>query len=132
MALRVARSPNLIGNEEFFAEMNKKLPENTGAVDYNKSLTEATIKLIQDNISISLPRNSRVVSISFESPSSELAARIANAKASDDQAPSEKGGKQPPYEEWTRDALYERAQELGIEGRADMKKDELITALREH
>ncbi|MCA0908927.1 GumC family protein [Qipengyuania gaetbuli] len=81
MALRVARSLNLIGNEEFFAEMNKKLPENTGAVDYNKSLTEATIKLIQDNISISLPRNSRVVSISFESPSSELAARIANAYA---------------------------------------------------
>ena len=81
MALRVARSLNLIGNEEFFAEMNTKLPENTGAVDYNKSLTEATIKLVKDNIAISLPRNSRVVSISFESPSSELSARIANAYA---------------------------------------------------
>ena len=81
MAVRVARSLNLVGNEEFFAEMNKKLPEQTGAVDYNKALTEATIKLIQDNIWINLPRNSRVVSISFESPSPELSARVANAYA---------------------------------------------------
>jgi hypothetical protein len=64
--------------------------------------------------------------------SKEKAARIANAKANDDQSPSEKGGKQPPYEDWTRDALYERAQELDIEGRGDMKKSELIAALRNH
>ncbi|MCA0902364.1 GumC family protein [Qipengyuania aquimaris] len=81
MALRVARSLNLIGNEEFFSEMNTELPEQTTAMDYNKSLTEATIKLIKDNLSIALPRNSRVVSISFESPSSELSARLANAYA---------------------------------------------------
>ncbi len=64
--------------------------------------------------------------------SKEKAARIANAKASDDQSPSEKGGKASPYEEWTRDELYERAQELDIEGRSDMNKDELISALRDH
>lgn len=64
--------------------------------------------------------------------SKEKAARIANAKASDDQSPSEKGGKAKPYEEWTRDELYERAQELDIEGRSDMSKDELISALRDH
>ena len=62
--------------------------------------------------------------------SKQKAAAIANARASDDQNPSQKGGKQPPYEEWTKDALYDRAQELDIDGRSDMDKDELIEALR--
>ena len=62
--------------------------------------------------------------------SKEKAARIANAQASDSQNPSRKGGKQPPYEEWTKDELYSRAQELEIDGRSDMTKDELIEALR--
>ena len=35
-----------------------------------------------------------------------------------------------PYEERTLEELQERAKELGIEGRASMTKDELITALR--
>ncbi|MEM5517073.1 Rho termination factor [Henriciella sp. AS95] len=58
------------------------------------------------------------------------AARIANAKANPDMDPSEKGGKSPPYEEWTKDDLYDRAAELDISGRSDMTKDELIKALR--
>ena len=45
-------------------------------------------------------------------------------------SPSEKGGKAPPYEEWTKDELYDRAQELGIDGRSKMDKDALIEALR--
>ena len=64
--------------------------------------------------------------------SKEKAARIANAQANDDVSPSEKGGSQPPYEEWTKDELYDRAQELEIDGRSDMTKDELIEALRSH
>ena len=64
--------------------------------------------------------------------SKEKAARIANAQANDDMSPSEKGGSQPPYEEWTKDELYDRAQELEIDGRSDMTKDELIEALRSH
>ncbi|MCL3880748.1 Rho termination factor N-terminal domain-containing protein [Marivita sp. GX14005] len=60
----------------------------------------------------------------------EAAARIANAQANDSQHPSKKGGKQPPYEKWTKDELYDRAQELDIDGRSDMTKDELIDALR--
>ncbi|QXT40751.1 DUF7218 family protein [Gymnodinialimonas ceratoperidinii] len=62
--------------------------------------------------------------------SKEKAARIANAQASDSQNPSKKGGKASPYEEWTKDELYDRAQELDVEGRSDMSKDELIEALR--
>ncbi|MEL7212237.1 MAG: Rho termination factor [Pseudomonadota bacterium] len=58
------------------------------------------------------------------------AAAIANAQANENMSPSEKGGKAPPYEDWTKDELIERAGELDIEGRWDMTKDELIEALR--
>lgn len=57
--------------------------------------------------------------------SKEKAARIANTPDA-----SEKGGSSAPYEEWTKDELYDRAQELEIDGRSDMSKDELISALR--
>ena len=63
--------------------------------------------------------------------SKEKAARIANAKANGSQ-PSKKGGKAPAYEDMTKDDLYARAQEIGIDGRSDMTKDELIDALRNH
>ena len=71
-------------------------------------------------------------SLRGEGASKEKAARIANAKANDSMNPSKKGGKSSPYEDWSKDELYERAQEIGIEGRSDMDKDELIKALRSH
>ena len=67
-----------------------------------------------------------------EGASKEKAARIANAQANPDQNPSEAGGHAEPYEERTKDELYERAQEIGIEGRSEMDKAELIDALRNH
>lgn len=63
--------------------------------------------------------------------SKEKAARIANARAAGDE-PSKTGGKAPPYEDWTKHELYERAQEIGIKGRSNMSKGELIEALRKH
>ena len=65
-----------------------------------------------------------------EGNSKEKSARIANAQAREDRQPSKKGGKAPPYEEWTKEELYDRAAELDIEGRSDMNKAELIVALR--
>lgn len=62
--------------------------------------------------------------------SRQKAARISNAQANDDMQPSRKGGKAPPYEEWTKDALYDRAQDLDITGRSKMDKAGLISALR--
>lgn len=62
--------------------------------------------------------------------SKSKAAAIANAQDNDDMSPSEKGGKAPPYEEWTKDDLIDRAGDLDIEGRWDMTKAELIDALR--
>ena len=62
--------------------------------------------------------------------SKQKAARIANAQASDSQNPSKKGGEASPYEDWTKDELYDRAQELEISGRSEMDKAGLIEALR--
>lgn len=58
--------------------------------------------------------------------SKEKAARIAN---SDNEG---KGGKNKKYEKWSKDELYDKAEEVGIEGRSKMDKDELINALRNH
>ena len=68
-----------------------------------------------------------------EGMSKEKAARIANANAasSGNQA-SQKGGRSSSYEDKTVDELQEKARQVGIEGRSDMTKDELIDALRNH
>ena len=63
--------------------------------------------------------------------SEEKAARIANSRAAGEQ-PSKKGGKAPPYEDWSKEDLYEQAKKIGIEGRSGMSKAELIDALRNH
>ncbi|MBN2972314.1 Rho termination factor N-terminal domain-containing protein [Roseomonas aeriglobus] len=59
--------------------------------------------------------------------SKEKAARIANAKA---------GGtldhNSTRLEDRTKDELYDEAKEIGIEGRSDMSKDELVKAIRGH
>ena len=66
-----------------------------------------------------------------EGKSKSAAAAIANAAADESREEvGRRGGEQPPYEDWTKDELYERAQELDVEGRSEMDKDELIEALR--
>ncbi|MGA7280324.1 MAG: Rho termination factor [Acidimicrobiia bacterium] len=64
-----------------------------------------------------------------EGMSKEKAARIANTPRHE---AAQRGGESKPYEEWTKDDLDERAKEIGIEGRSEMDKAELITALRNH
>ncbi len=62
--------------------------------------------------------------------SGSKSAAIANAPANPPVRPSEKGGQATSCEEWSKDELYGRAQELDVDGRSDMTKDELIDALR--
>ena len=61
--------------------------------------------------------------------SKEKAARIANTSR---KKAAKKGGSSPKYEEWTKDDLYQKAKEVGIEGRSSMNKKELIDTLRNH
>jgi Rho termination factor, N-terminal domain len=64
-----------------------------------------------------------------EGESKEKAARIANTSRS---GAGKRGGKSGGYEGWTKQELQERAREIGIEGRSNMNKGELIDALRNH
>jgi hypothetical protein len=59
--------------------------------------------------------------------SKEKAARIANTTRS---TAGKRGGKSPKYEEWSKQQLYGKAREVGIEGRSSMSKQELMQALR--
>lgn len=59
--------------------------------------------------------------------SKEKAARIAN-----DPNSGKKGGKAEKYEDRTKEELYQKAKEIGIDGRSKMDKGELIEALRNH
>jgi hypothetical protein len=61
--------------------------------------------------------------------SKETAARIANTGCS---KAGKRGGRSPRYEYWSKDDLYQRAREIGIDGRSGMSKRELIQALRHH
>jgi hypothetical protein len=61
--------------------------------------------------------------------SKEKAARIANTGRS---TAGRRGGRRRSYEDWSKDDLLQRAREIGIEGRSNMNKGELIDALRNH
>lgn len=65
-----------------------------------------------------------------EGMSKEKAARIANAGSRS--STGRKGGNAEPYEDRSKQELYEKAKEVGIEGRSKMNKEELIRALRNH
>ena len=75
----------------------------------------------------SIKNDDQYEALRAQGASKEKAARIANTPNA-----GRKGGKAPPYEDWTRDALYQQARDIGIEGRSNMNKQALIDALRSH
>lgn len=66
-------------------------------------------------------------SLRDEGMSKEKAARISNAKA---EGSLEHRG--TDLEDRTKEELYDEAKDIGIEGRSDMSKKELIDAIRDH
>ena len=60
-----------------------------------------------------------------EGMSKTKAARIANTPDS-----GKKGGNAEKYEDRSKQELYDKAKQVGIEGRSEMTKEELISALR--
>ena len=72
-------------------------------------------------------------SLRDDGASKEKAARIANQAASEGRSEvGRRGGASASYDEWSKDDLYQRAKEIGIDGRSSMNKSELIDALRNH
>ena len=65
--------------------------------------------------------------------SKEKAARISNASADSSRSRTgRKGGRAGSYEDWSKEDLYDKAKDVGIEGRSKMNKEELVSALRDH
>jgi hypothetical protein len=64
-----------------------------------------------------------------EGESKGKAARIANTSRHN---AGRRGGKHGQYEDWSKNDLYQKAKQVGIEKRSYMDKDALIDALRNH
>jgi succinoglycan biosynthesis transport protein ExoP len=84
MVIRVAQALNLFNTEaQFFDKMNVTLPKPDPKVKREQQLRDAVIQTISDNLGVSLPRDSRVVTVSFKSPDPQFAAKVANSYASE-------------------------------------------------
>lgn len=78
LAERVARRLDLIGDERFYAAMETPSPDSTAS---DTERREQVLALLQDNMHVDLPRNTRIATIGFSSADPEMAARIANSFA---------------------------------------------------
>jgi len=78
LADRVARKLDLFGNQRFFAAMEEPLP---GREKTDVARREAVLSLLSGNLSVNLPRDTRIVQIGFNSTDPAMSARIANAFA---------------------------------------------------
>ncbi len=66
-----------------------------------------------------------------EGASKTKAARVANTAAGTSRTTvGKRGGSAPAYDDWSKSDLYERAKDVGVEGRSSMSKQQLIKALR--
>ena len=83
LAERVIDSLGLASSDAFIEQMGAVAPERgqRTAAEYAQFRREYVIRLVMSNFSVSPVRGSRLVEISFDSPSPALAARITNAYA---------------------------------------------------
>ncbi|HEX5764859.1 MAG TPA: Rho termination factor [Woeseiaceae bacterium] len=85
--------------------------------------------MAQKNHGSSIKDDEQYEALRRKGMSKEKAARIANT---DRKTAAKRGGKSAKYEEWSKEDLYEKAREVGIGGRSNMSKDQLIDSLRNH
>lgn len=78
LALRVIKRLRLEGNARFYEQMEVTAPDADASP---AAVREMTIALLQGNMQVRLPRNSRIAVITFESTDPALSAQIANAFA---------------------------------------------------
>ncbi len=78
LALRVAQKLKLIGNPHFYASQEVPAPEAGTSVEVARN---EVVGLLRTYLKVNLPRDSRIVTINYESTDPELSAQIANAYA---------------------------------------------------
>lgn len=82
LAERVAQDLKLFGSEQFLDAMGLEAPDApAGTLSIEQTQREAVLRTLHRNMSVSLPRNSRIARISFDSPDPVLAAEVANSYA---------------------------------------------------
>lgn len=80
LALRVAQALRLTGEPRFYAAQGETpLPPAAGP----QASANAAVRILQRDLAVTLPRDSRIVTIRFTSTDPALAARIANSYASE-------------------------------------------------
>jgi uncharacterized protein involved in exopolysaccharide biosynthesis len=79
LAERVVRRLNLAANERFFAAMQN--PDLSALSEQER--TDAAIGMVQGNLTVDLPRSTRVASIAFTSADRQVSADVANAYAAE-------------------------------------------------
>ena len=80
VARAVANELRLFNGDRFLEQMrDNKDVEATSSVSLADAKRERVLKVLQENLSVDLPPQSRVVRITFTSPDATLAARIANS-----------------------------------------------------
>lgn len=78
IAIRVAQSLRVVGNQRFFASQEVgPFPAGTSAEAQNN----AAIQILRAHLSVKVPRDSRVVALSFESTDPQVSAQVADAFA---------------------------------------------------
>ena len=83
LAERVIETLGLASSDAFLGQMKAEVPsaEDRDRASLIQRRREAVLKVVQDNMSVSPVRGSRLVAINFESPDPALSARIANTFA---------------------------------------------------
>lgn len=82
VALAVARDQHLFNNPRFLAAMHAPLKlKPSGILTPRQAEEERVIAILRDNMSVSLPPDSRIATISFRSPDPKLAAQLADSFA---------------------------------------------------
>lgn len=80
VAEQVVAELNLAADDRFLTAMGAKLKEIRG-LSPQAARRQQVLAVIADNLSVNLPRNSRVAEISFRSPDAALAQQVANSIA---------------------------------------------------
>lgn len=78
LALRVAQKLKLIGNPAFYRSQEMAEP---AAEDNAEKKRRTAISMLRDNLTVDLPRDSRIVTVRYESTDPDMSVAIANAYA---------------------------------------------------